>query len=129
MITKTGFISVLVKDYDKAIEFYTQKFGFTLTADMNMGNFRWVTVAPNAQSETVYTLMVLPPDTPQVTLPCFPGPMSILISDDCRKDVTEMQNRGVEVVKPATDEFWGIDAWVQDLDGNIFNIVQMPEQN
>ncbi|MBU2280836.1 MAG: VOC family protein, partial [Gammaproteobacteria bacterium] len=41
-----SLVSILVDDYDQAIEFYTQKLGFELTEDTPQGDKRWVVVAP-----------------------------------------------------------------------------------
>ena len=41
-----GQLALVVRDYDEAIEFYTQKLGFQLLEDADRGNGkRWVRVA------------------------------------------------------------------------------------
>lgn len=41
-------VTLVVKDYDEAIEFYTQKLGFKLVEDIDLGDGkRWVLVAPD----------------------------------------------------------------------------------
>ncbi|HYM61757.1 MAG TPA: VOC family protein, partial [Thermoanaerobaculia bacterium] len=44
-MNKVKIISVLVLDYDVAIEFYTRKLGFELIEDKAFGDDRWVTIA------------------------------------------------------------------------------------
>ncbi|MFK7696759.1 VOC family protein, partial [Paenibacillus sp. HJGM_3] len=48
MIQSIVHIALVVKDYDEAIEFYTQKLNFTLIEDTYQPeqNKRWVVVAP-----------------------------------------------------------------------------------
>ncbi len=46
-IKQVGRVMVPVSDQDRAIEFYTGKLGFTVSADVPFGNGeRWVEVAP-----------------------------------------------------------------------------------
>jgi catechol 2,3-dioxygenase-like lactoylglutathione lyase family enzyme len=46
-IKQVGRVMVPVSDQDRAIEFYTGKLGFTVSADIPFGNGdRWVEVAP-----------------------------------------------------------------------------------
>jgi catechol 2,3-dioxygenase-like lactoylglutathione lyase family enzyme len=46
-IKQVGRVMVPVSDQDRAIEFYTGKLGFSVTADVPFGNGeRWVEVAP-----------------------------------------------------------------------------------
>jgi lactoylglutathione lyase len=46
-ITKLGRVIVPVSDQDAAIAFYTEKLGFSVTADIPYGNGdRWIEVAP-----------------------------------------------------------------------------------
>lgn len=44
--SRLGAVSLIVPDYDAAIRFFTEGAGFTLTADIDQGRKRWVTVAP-----------------------------------------------------------------------------------
>ena len=42
-----GYVTLLVRDYDEAIEFYTEKLQFDLLEDAQLsGEKRWVLVAP-----------------------------------------------------------------------------------
>jgi len=46
-ITKLGRVIIPVSDQDAAIAFYTEKLGFSVTADVPYGNGdRWIEVAP-----------------------------------------------------------------------------------
>ncbi|HEX7164342.1 MAG TPA: VOC family protein [Trebonia sp.] len=48
-VSTIGRVLIPVADQDKAIEFYTQMLGFTLTADVPYGNGdRWVEVTRRA---------------------------------------------------------------------------------
>ncbi len=48
-----GYISLLVRDYDEAIAYFTGQLGFGLVEDTDLGNGkRWVLVAPPGSLET-----------------------------------------------------------------------------
>ena len=52
MNKKISHIAIVVDDYDKAIEFYTQKLNFVLLEDTIIDeNKRWVKIAPSSKSE------------------------------------------------------------------------------
>ncbi len=47
MKQKIANVTIVVKDYDEAIQFYTQKLGFELLQDVRLdADKRWVLVAP-----------------------------------------------------------------------------------
>jgi len=53
-ITQIGTVMVPVSDQDRAIEFYVQRLGFELRADIPFGDGnRWVEVAPAGAATTV----------------------------------------------------------------------------
>jgi len=43
---RLGALALLVPDYDAAIFFFVSVMGFRLTADIDQGHKRWVTVEP-----------------------------------------------------------------------------------
>ncbi len=46
-----GYVAIVVDDYDRAIEYYTSKLGFTLVEDTPQPGKRWVVVTPNPKSD------------------------------------------------------------------------------
>lgn len=47
MKRKIANVTIVVKDYDEVIQFYTQKLGFELLQDVQLDTYkRWVLVAP-----------------------------------------------------------------------------------
>ena len=58
MIQSIVHIALVVKDYDEAIAFYTEKLNFTLIEDTYQPeqDKRWVVVAPPARSARRYCL-------------------------------------------------------------------------
>ena len=52
-----------VHDQDEALAFYTEKLGMEVRSDVTlaeMGNFRWLTVAPAGQDDVSIVLMAIP---------------------------------------------------------------------
>ena len=45
-------VSIIVADYDEAIDYYTNILGFELIDDFGDENKRWVTVKPKGASES-----------------------------------------------------------------------------
>ena len=46
-----GYVAIVVDDYDRAIEYYTDKLGVTLVEDTPQPGKRWVVVTPNPESD------------------------------------------------------------------------------
>ena len=125
-----GYITLLVNNYDEAIEFYTKKMGFVLLEDNAFEGGRWVVVAPSKESQAVFTLMQPMNDEQKNFVGNQTGglPLGVVIVDDCRKVVAEMKANGVNVIKEPKDEFWGVDALITDLYGNILDICTPPTE-
>src|SRR6185369_13161516 len=48
-----GYISLLVRDYDEAVSYFTGRLGFGVVEDTDLGNGkRWVLIAPSGSLET-----------------------------------------------------------------------------
>ena len=57
MIRSMSHVTVYVLDQERAKTFYTEKLGFEVKADVTMGTFRWLTVAPKGQANLELVLM------------------------------------------------------------------------
>ena len=58
-----GSAQLWVHDQDEALEFYTKQVGLEIRSDVTvpeLGNFRWLTVAPAGQEDVAITLMAIP---------------------------------------------------------------------
>lgn len=120
-ITQVGRVMVPVADQDAAIAFYTDKLGFTLTADVAFGDGeRWVEVAPSGGGTS---LALVPPRGDYQTKRMTGIALS---STDPRADHAELQANRVDV----DAEFMGGDGTVpllfflRDQDGNQLMLVE-----
>ena len=125
-----------VHDQDEALAFYTEKLGFSVQADVTvaeMGDFRWLTVAPAGQDDMSIVLMAIPGQpvfddetAEQVRTLMGKGAASsiFLTTDDCRASYEELKGRGVEFVEEPSERPYGIDASFRDPSGNQIRVIQ-----
>ena len=117
MIKAIKFVSIPVKDQDKALEFYTKSLGFGIATDQPMGpgQQRWIELRVG-QSESRVVLFT--PDGHEDRIGTFQG-ISFL-ADDVAKTHAELVKRGVEFAQPPTTQPWGTYAIFKDVNGNQF---------
>ena len=122
-------IALIVRDYDKAIDFYTNKLQFTLIEDTYQPeqNKRWVVVAP--PGSTGATLLLARASKP-VQEP-FIGNQSggrvflFLNSDYFWRDYKDMISKGIKFVREPKVESYGTVAVFEDLYGNLWDLLQL----
>ncbi len=122
-------IALLVRDYDEAIEFYTQKLHFGLVEDTYQPeqDKRWVVIAPPGSSGT--TLLLARASTPGQE--AFIGNQAggrvflFLKTDDFWRDYDEMVSRGIRFVREPKVAPYGTVAVFEDLYGNLWDLVEL----
>jgi uncharacterized glyoxalase superfamily protein PhnB len=129
MIKYLSHLTILVKNQDDALKFYTEKIGFQKHTDALFGTMRWLTLNPKGNKNLEFALMLPEAKEDSVLVGKQGGsfPLACLITDNCQKDYEEMKSRGVEFVMPPTKEEWGTQAVFKDLYGNKFNMVELPK--
>jgi len=129
-------IALVVRDYDEAIAFYTQKLNFTLIEDTYQPeqDKRWVLVAPPGAAKGACCLLLAKASKP--VQEAFVGNQAggrvflFLQTDDFWRDYRQMQERGVEFVREPLNASYGTVAVFKDLYGNLWDLVEMksPQQ-
>ena|SRR5450755_4384170 len=116
MIKAVKFVSIPVRDQNKALEFYTQKLGFEIMTDQPFdGKQRWIELrVPGGDTKVV----LFTPSGQEDRIGTFSN--VVFLSDDVEKTYQELSARGVEFPKTPTKEKWGTSAIFKDLDGNVF---------
>ena len=122
-------VALVVRDYDEAIDFYTNKLHFTLVEDTYQPaqDKRWVVVAPPGSTGT--TLLLARASTPEQE--AFIGNQSggrvflFLNSDDFWRDYNEMVALGIKFVREPKVEDYGTVAVFADLYGNLWDLLQL----
>jgi predicted enzyme related to lactoylglutathione lyase len=114
VIRKLKFVSIPVRDQDRAVDFYVNKLGFALVTDQPMGpGQRWVEVrAPKGDAGVA--LFTAPGHEDRVGT--FTG--ISMECDDVEKTYQELKAKGVEFAKPPKTESWGVSAIMKDSEGN-----------
>ena len=126
-----------VHDQDEALAFYTQKLGMEVRSDVTLpelGNFRWLTVAPAGQEDFAIVLMAIPgppvmdPETAEqvgnLMGKGFAGTV-FLTTEDVRADYEELKSRGVEFTEAPEERPYGIDSGFRDPSGNSLRLTQV----
>jgi len=125
-----------VHDQDEALAFWTDKVGFEVREDVTvpeMGNFRWLSVAPPGQSDIAVVLMAIPgppmidagtsSEIAALTAKGFAGTV-FLTTDDVMANYEAMAARGVEFTEKPTPQPYGIDCGFRDPSGNSVRLAQ-----
>ena len=120
-------VSLVVRDYDEALAFFTDCLGFIVMEDTPLTDGkRWVVVAPPGGAGT--SLLLARAATPEQTARV--GDQSggrvflILRTDDFWRDYRQMQSRGVRFAEEPREEPYGTVAVFLDLYGNRWDLVQ-----
>ena len=120
--------SIIVRDQDSALDFYTGVLGFIKKTDLAAGDFRWLTVASTEDPEG--TELVLEPDanpaaaTYQRALFEAGIPLTAFEVDDVETEHSRLLGRGVRFSMKPTDVGTAIIAILDDTCGNLIQLYQ-----
>jgi catechol 2,3-dioxygenase-like lactoylglutathione lyase family enzyme len=120
-------VTLLVRDYDEAIAFFTQKLGFTLAEDTPLDEQkRWVRVVPPQTTGT--SLLLAKASTPAqlaaVGRQAGERVFLFLHTDDLQRDYMAMRAAGVNFHEAPRREAYGTVAVFEDLYGNRWDLLQ-----
>ena len=116
MIKQIKFVTIPVQDQKRALDFYTEKLGFTIITDQPFdGNQRWIELRiPKAETR----IALFTPKGQEERIGSFTG-----ISyhcEDVEQTFGELSARGVSFDAPPKKEPWGTFATFKDSEGNSF---------
>jgi catechol 2,3-dioxygenase-like lactoylglutathione lyase family enzyme len=128
MKQRIAHVTLVVRDYDEAIRFFTEKLDFTLIEDTYQPaqDKRWVIVAP-PDSSGIQILLA------RATTPEQEGAIGnqtggrvafFLATDDFWRDYNRMRERGVEFTREPKVEAYGTVTVFKDLYGNLWDLVE-----
>ena len=124
-----GYVALVVRDYDEAIDFYVNRLGFTLVEDtfIEAQRKRWVLVAPPGSTGTQLLLAraVGEAQTSRVGNQTGGRVSLFLHTDDFWRDFRLYSERGVVFVREPREEPYGTVAVFQDLYGNLWDLLQL----
>jgi predicted enzyme related to lactoylglutathione lyase len=133
MFTGITHHGIFVLDQDEALEFYVGKLGLEVSADIDLGFMRWLTVFVPADPER--HILLEKPGPPSMSdetaaevratlTKGATGLALILSTDDCRKTYDDLVAKGVETTQEPTEQPYGIDCGIRDPFGNHIRISQ-----
>ncbi len=127
MITDLGAITLLVDDYDKALDYYVDTLGFNLIEDTKLSSDkRWVLLSPSATSTTKLLLAKAQGEAQVSAIGNQSGGRVFLFlhSDDFENDYKTLHSKGVLFLEPPRHESYGSVAVFQDIYGNKWDLIQ-----
>jgi catechol 2,3-dioxygenase-like lactoylglutathione lyase family enzyme len=131
MSQNLAIVSIVVRDYDEAIQFFTQSLGFQLiedspSKDREGRDKRWVVVAPSGSVGTRLLLAKASNEEESSRIGNQTGGRVFLFlhSDDFWRDYRAMIARGVTFVREPREEPYGTVAVFEDLYGNQWDLLQ-----
>ncbi len=121
-------ITLLVNDYDEAIDFYTQKLNFTLIEDTVLSaEKRWVVIAPNGATQKGCNLLLAKAanEAQQKAVGNQTGGRVFLFlqTNDFEKDYEHLLKNKVTIVRPPVVQPYGKVVVFEDLYGNLFDMI------
>jgi catechol 2,3-dioxygenase-like lactoylglutathione lyase family enzyme len=128
MRQKIGYVTVLVRDYDEAIAFYTGVLRFDLIEDTALGGGkRWVLVAPPGTSGTCLLLAKAstPEQADRIGDQTGGRVFLFLHTDNFWRDYNEMRSCGLRFMEEPRQESYGTVAVFVDLCGNRWDLLEL----
>ena len=120
-------ITLVIRDYDEAIDFYTRVLGFNLVEDTNLGEGkRWVTVSPPGSTGTNLLLAQATTSEQVAHIGNQTGGRVFLFleTDDFYRDYPVLKSRGLNFIEEPRHEPYGVVAIFEDLYGNRWDFIQ-----
>ncbi|MBC9717957.1 VOC family protein [Streptomyces sp. TRM66268-LWL] len=136
MIKGLAISTVWTLDQERTRKFFTEKLGFEVRTDLEMGDMRWVTVGAKDQPDVELALMR--PDGPGADAETAKALVQLVAkgaigagaftTDDCRRDYAEFKAKGVEFLQEPQERPYGIEATFRDDNGNWYSLTERNEE-
>ena len=120
-------VTLLVKEYEEAIKFYTEKLNFTLVENTILSeNKRWVLVAPPGSDGCFLLLAKAATKEQQECIGNQTGGRVFLFlyTDNFKFDYQNLIDQKIEIVREPTTEIYGRVAVFKDLYGNLWDLIE-----
>jgi len=127
MEQRIAHITILVEDYDEAIDFYTEKLNFDLIEDSKLSESkRWVLIAPKGSSVTSLLLTKAKTAEQKSRIGNQSGGRVFLFlyTDDIARDIRNLEEKKVNIVREPKTEVYGTVAVFSDLYGNLWDLIE-----
>jgi len=125
-------ITLVVNDYDEAIEFYTKKLHFNLVEDTVLNETkRWVVVSPKGANSCTLLLAKAANEKQKGRVGNQTGGRVFLFlrTDNFWRDYNDMLVNNIHFVRKPAEESYGTVAVFEDLYGNLWDLIQPTNGN
>jgi catechol 2,3-dioxygenase-like lactoylglutathione lyase family enzyme len=120
-------LSLLVNDYDEAIEFYTRQLNFTLVEDTVLSeNKRWVVIKPKGSSGCSLLLARAANEEQQSRIGNQTGGRVFLFlhTDNIQRDYENLVEQKIRIIRGPSCEPYGKVLVFEDLYGNLWDLIE-----
>jgi catechol 2,3-dioxygenase-like lactoylglutathione lyase family enzyme len=120
-------LSLLVNDYDEAIEFYTSKLNFSLVEDTMLSDTkRWVVVKPKGSSGCSLLLARAANEEQQSRIGNQTGGRVFLFlhTDNIQRDYENLVEQKIRIIRGPSCEPYGKVLVFEDLYGNLWDLIE-----
>lgn len=127
MKQKIAHITIVVDDYDEAIEFYTKKLHFDLIEDSVLSESkRWVLVAPKGSTECSLLLAKASTAEQKSRVGNQTGGRVFLFlyTDNHERDYKNLIDQNIKIIREPSNEIYGKVAVFEDLYGNHWDLIE-----
>ena len=127
MKQRIAHITIVVRDYDEAIKFYTQKLKFELLEDTRLNETkRWVLVAPKGSKECSLLLAKASNENQEYSIGNQTGGRVFLFlhTDNFERDYKNLVDQGIKIVRLPAEKPYGTVAVFEDLYGTLWDLVE-----
>ena len=122
-------VALVVRDYDEAIAWFTEKLDFTLVEDTYQPeqDKRWIVVAPQgSQGTSILLARATTPEQEKAIGNQTGGRVFLFLqSDDFWRDYIAIKARGVKFVREPKEADYGTVAVFEDLYGNLWDLMEL----
>lgn len=134
MLKAISCSSIYVLDQDEALAFYVGKLGLEVSADVDLGFMRWLTVSvPGDPGRQILLEKPGPPAIDEATAAQVRELLTkgatagslFFVTDDCKKTYAALLAKGVEFYDEPTERTYGIDCGFRDPFGNKCRLAQL----
>jgi catechol 2,3-dioxygenase-like lactoylglutathione lyase family enzyme len=127
MNSHLAHVTLLVKDYDEAIEFFVKKLHFTLIEDTKLNKTkRWLLIRPSDLEGCNLLLAKAVTEEQETRVGNQTGGRVFLFiyTNNFRRDYQNLIDQKVTIVRKPVDEPYGMIAVFKDLYGNLWDLIE-----
>lgn len=124
---RLAHVTIVVRDYDEALEFYTRKLMFNIIEDTRLTESkRWILIAPQGNGDCFILLAKAANDRQAASVGNQTGGRVafFLHTDDFWRDFEVLKQNKVKFVREPQEQEYGTVAVFEDLYGNLWDLVQ-----